>query len=48
MDPKDFEVDPADDIDLDRDRVHTLGGQRMTNAAAEAMAADAEADVRDR
>ena len=42
MDPKDYEADPADDIDLDRADIRTMTGQRVTKAGAERMAADAE------
>lgn len=48
MDPKDHETDPADDIDLDRAEIHTVTGQRVTNAGAERMAADAERRVNTR
>lgn len=45
MDPKDYEADPADDIDLDQAEIHTVTSQHVTNARAEQMAADAEQRV---
>jgi hypothetical protein len=42
MDPKDYEIDPADDIDLDREEIHTVTGQRVDNALADLMAKEAE------
>lgn len=46
MDPKDDEIAPADDIDLDQEVVHLLNGERMTNAKAWEMADEAEQRVR--
>lgn len=48
MDPKDYEIDPADDVDLDREEIHTVTGQRVTNAGAARMAVDAERRVKTR
>ncbi|MBS4729709.1 hypothetical protein MSM1_15615 [Mycobacterium sp. SM1] len=42
MDPKDYEIDPADDIDLDKEVVYLANGERMTNAKAQEMADEAE------
>lgn len=48
MDPKDYEIDPADDIDLDRQEVHAVRGGRVNNVIAEQMAAAAELAARAR
>jgi hypothetical protein len=48
MDPKDYDTDPADDIDLDRAATHTVTGRRVTNAGAERMATEAEQRVNTR
>lgn len=48
MDPKDYQTEPTDDIDLDPTEIHTVTGQRVTNADAERMAADAERRVNTR
>lgn len=42
MDPKDYENNPADDIDLDQEIVYLANGERMTNAKAQDMADAAE------
>jgi hypothetical protein len=42
MDPKDYEMNPAEDIDLDEQEVHTVTGRRVTSGVAAAMAAEAE------
>lgn len=48
MDPKDYEIDPADDIDLDRQEVHAVRGGRVNNVIAKQMAAEAELAARAR
>jgi hypothetical protein len=45
MDPRDYEIDPADDIDLDKEVVYLANGERMTNAKAQEMADQAERRV---
>ncbi|MEB4208759.1 hypothetical protein [Mycobacterium sp. 94-17] len=45
MDPRDYEVNPADDIDLDTHEVHSVTGERIDNAAADRMARRAEQPV---
>jgi hypothetical protein len=45
-DPKDYEINPEDDIDLDTKVVHNLVGERITNAKAWEMSEAAERRAR--
>jgi hypothetical protein len=38
MDPKDYEINPDNDIDLDSEVVYPRNGERMTNVKAQEMA----------